>query len=545
MHNRLLSTAAGLSDAELLRQVVLLAERDREATVELVGHLAELDARKLHLTLGYGSLFSYCTGALHLAEHAAYNRIEAARLSRRFPALLDLLADGSLNLSTARLLGPHLRPDNFEALVAEARGRSKRDVEVLVARLSPQPDVAASVRQLPARAQTGPRPAVPRPLPALSGPMEALPGLVSGPSCPMAALPGAVPAPPGPVSASPGPMPVLPGPLPVLPRPVSVPLGLVSRTVETDAGTTESPPAVPGSREPSRREIAMAAGPARPTHRPVVTPLAPKRYRVQFTIGAATHEKLRRAQELLRREIPDGDPGAIFDRALTLLCAEVARKKLAVAARPTVAAKPRLGHGTRAHSRHIPARVKRAVWLRDGGRCAFVALPGRRCTERVFLEFHHREPHAIGGEATVANISLRCRAHNVYEAQLAFGLGLPGSAGPRSTLPGSAGPRSTLPGSAGPTSTLPGSARAHVNVARVSSPSGRGPVGDGPARGAPAGRARRPGNARAGCGPGHLFEGRTATGPHESELAPGRAARRELHLSCARLSGRLNPLGPR
>ncbi|HEY6546588.1 MAG TPA: hypothetical protein VI589_01730, partial [Vicinamibacteria bacterium] len=137
MCSQLVSMAARLSDAELLRRVVALAGREREATVELLGHLAELDARKLHVAEGYGSLFAYCTRALRLAEHAAYNRIEAARLSRRFPAILDLLANGSLNLSTARLLAPHLRPDNFDALVARARGRSKRDVEALVACLSP------------------------------------------------------------------------------------------------------------------------------------------------------------------------------------------------------------------------------------------------------------------------------------------------------------------------------------------------------------------------------------------------------------------------
>jgi len=370
MHSRLLSMAAGLSDAELLRRVVLLAGRKREATVELVGHLAELDARKLHLAEGYGSLFAYCTGALRLAEHAAYNRIEAARLSRRFPAILDLLADGSLNLSTARLLAPHLRPDNFETLVAQSRARSKRDVEALVARLFPRPDVAASVRQLPARAQTAP-----------------------------------VLAPPGPVATV-------------------VPTGLA---LESEAGASLPPPATPDSRGPSPPEI--AAAPERATHRPAITALAPERYRVQFTIGAATHEKLRRAQELLRREIPDGDPGAIFDRALTLLLEDVARKKLAVAA------KPRHRQRTRTRSRHIPARVKRAVWLRDGGRCAFVATHGRRCTERVFLELHHREPYAMGGEATVANVSLRCRAHNVYEAELAFGPGVPVSAMPLSAVP--------------------------------------------------------------------------------------------------------------
>jgi hypothetical protein len=153
-----------------------------------------------------------------------------------------------------------------------------------------------------------------------------------------------------------------------------------------------------------------------------VTPLAPERYR-QFTVGEATHEKLRRVQDLLRREIPDGDPGAIFDRALTLLLEDVARKKVALTSQP------RNGRAAATRSRHIPARVKRAVWLRDGGRCAFVASAGRRCNERAFLEFHHREPYAIGGEASVANISLRCRQHNDYEAALAFGTSARGIGG--------------------------------------------------------------------------------------------------------------------
>jgi hypothetical protein len=41
--------------------------------------------------------------------------------------------------------------------------------------------------------------------------------------------------------------------------------------------------------------------------------------------------------------------------------------------------------------------------------------------ERGFLEFHHVAPYALGGEATAANIQLRCRSHNAYEARLYFG----------------------------------------------------------------------------------------------------------------------------
>jgi 5-methylcytosine-specific restriction endonuclease McrA len=76
---------------------------------------------------------------------------------------------------------------------------------------------------------------------------------------------------------------------------------------------------------------------------------------------------------------------------------------------------------TGAGSRHIPVRVQRAVWLRDDGQCAFVARSGRRCSARHFLEFHHLRPFAVGGEATLANLELHCRAHNAYEAGLFYG----------------------------------------------------------------------------------------------------------------------------
>ena len=69
----------------------------------------------------------------------------------------------------------------------------------------------------------------------------------------------------------------------------------------------------------------------------------------------------------------------------------------------------------------MPADVKRAVWQRDAAQCAFVSPTGRRCTERAYLEFHHIRPYAKQGPATVANISLRCRRHNQYEAELVFG----------------------------------------------------------------------------------------------------------------------------
>lgn len=146
----------------------------------------------------------------------------------------------------------------------------------------------------------------------------------------------------------------------------------------------------------------------------VVTPLAPQRFKVQLTIGQETHDTLRRVQDLLRHSVPSGDPAVICDRALTLLLRDLERRKLATVehARADGTAAP--------GSRHVPASVKRAVWARDGGRCAFAGTEGR-CTARGFLELHHIEPFALGGPTTVDNLQLRCRAHNAYEAERGFG----------------------------------------------------------------------------------------------------------------------------
>ena len=78
----------------------------------------------------------------------------------------------------------------------------------------------------------------------------------------------------------------------------------------------------------------VAPPPPPPVHRPLVAPLTPERYRVQFTVSKETHDKLRRVQDLLCREIPDGDPAVIFDRALDLLVHEVEKKKLAATHKP-------------------------------------------------------------------------------------------------------------------------------------------------------------------------------------------------------------------
>jgi hypothetical protein len=326
-----------LSDAELITEVKRLAAAERRATAALVASLVELDTRRLYLGAGCSSLFTYCTQVLHLAEGAAYNRIEAARAARRFPVILELLETGDVTLTTVRLLAPHLTQDNHGEVLSSARHKTKREIELLVASLSPRPPVPTVLRR-----ESAPR--------------------------------------------------------------TSPPVALVERDTPKESAQSDS----------ACTRVEAPNPVATPKPRPALTPLAPERFRLQLTIPRDTHDKLRRVQDLLRHVVPNGDPATILDRALTLLLEELERRRLAAAS------SPRESRVAGAGSRHIPAAVRRAVWRRDDGRCAFVGSEGR-CAERGFLEFHHVEPFAMGGPATVDNIELRCRAHNAYEASLFFG----------------------------------------------------------------------------------------------------------------------------
>src|SRR5207244_3199114 len=77
-------------------------------------------------------------------------RMKAAKVARRYPAVLRMLASGQLTLTTIRLLALHLTEANHQELFAAAAGRGKRQVQELLAERFPEPDVCSSVRRLPA-----------------------------------------------------------------------------------------------------------------------------------------------------------------------------------------------------------------------------------------------------------------------------------------------------------------------------------------------------------------------------------------------------------
>jgi hypothetical protein len=398
MQNDILASLNQLSDGQLVARMKAFVTGDRKLTAEIIAHLAELDTRDVHLREGYPSLFVYCRDALGFSEWEAYNRIDVARTARRFPIILRMLADGSLHLTAVRQLAPHLTPDNHVAVLESARGKTKFEIQEIVAGLAPRPDVSFSVRRLPMSAPGASDPGVgPE---GVVGPEPVVgPETVIAMTC-VAAVFGGV----GRTSGN-----AVPSPASDVPAPMTTVHG------------ASHPPAL--GTPPASVERAMQTV-SEPTA--CVTPLSADRYKLQLTIGGETLERWRLAKDMLGPRVRCGDDAELLDRALRALLAELTRKKFADARAPRSS---RRGSDVREMSsgmvkrppRNPPAAVKRAVWMRDLGRCAFVAASGHRCSERRAVEFHHVDPYALGGEASVDGIQLRCRRHNDYEGRLYFG----------------------------------------------------------------------------------------------------------------------------
>jgi hypothetical protein len=352
---------SALSDAELLANTRGLIGRSNQLVAALLAHLGEVEVRGLHRTRACSSLFAYCVYELRLSEDEAVRRVTAARLVRKFPELLDAVATGELHLTGLLLLGPHLTRENFGQVMARAKHRSKKEITKLVRTLDPLPDVPARIEAL--------------------GPVHQ--GAARNPTwaeqvasfCPVREL--------------------TPRDRPrdwVAPEGLSAP----ARTIE------------------------------------------PLRYKVQFSTTEEYVDLMERAAALLsNRGAPNGIE-EIHLRALRLLVERLEKRRFGAPAR---AAKPPAKSARTAksaemakkapkspskpsarRSRHIPARIRRAVFERDGVRCAHEDPTSGRCRETHHLEFHHLVPFALGGEHTPQNLTLRCTAHNTLAAELDFGV---------------------------------------------------------------------------------------------------------------------------
>ena len=285
-----LTELSSMPSDQLVKRLRRLVDHGNALTAELLAHMGEVDARRLYLEAACPSMFKYCTDILHMSEGQSYKRIRAARLARKFPDVLPMVQSGQVHLCALGLLAPHLTEENSEELLQQARHKTRRQVEKLVARRFPSPSVPDSVRKLPRRsggARKTRQPTEPLLLRASAARQQT-------PTAP-AAVAG------------------------------------------RDAGVRLSEPAVARSAGHEPTGCTAATGPAAPAPertRGRVAPLSAESYKIQFTAGCALHQKLRQAQELLGHQVPGGDLATVFERSLDALLPQLLKQRFAQVATP-------------------------------------------------------------------------------------------------------------------------------------------------------------------------------------------------------------------
>jgi 5-methylcytosine-specific restriction endonuclease McrA len=297
-----------LSNDELISNTSKLITLQNQCLAKQIVLIMEIDHRRLHWQAGYSNLALFLVAKFGLSEDQAYKRIRVARVVDFIPQLLEPLRRGETTLTNLALAAPRLTQANCQVILENIKGRSKRDVQNFLSKVTDDGQLVDEVD-------------------------------------------------------------------PTVELKIRVPRELadkLQRAKEVMASRGQNP---------KLAEVLDAA----------------------LEVLLDRSDPMRRAERAAkRRERAEGQTDAkIKDAANNKRTAAVqdnSRKR-----------------------RPIPAAVKHQVWLRDGGRCTYETDDGHRCTERAMVEIDHIVPLCRGGDDSLSNLRLRCRAHNQYAAEISLG----------------------------------------------------------------------------------------------------------------------------
>ncbi|MEK6705278.1 MAG: hypothetical protein AABZ06_05775 [Bdellovibrionota bacterium] len=442
-----------LKNAELLDKLVILARDERKLLVEFLVCLREFDIRKLYLEDGYSSLFSYLTQCLNLSEGSAYRRIQAARLSLKYPLILERLEHGKLTLANLSAISPILTTDNCSTVLTECEKLTKRGVEKFVAM-----EQAKRMREFYSCGSGGGESGA-------DGNGARIVSAGTGGSSVVAATMAMPPrfrdkieffAAPGVMS-----MKMADTTKDVVPNTHDTKVDQDSKFAATGGGAQDQASGAPAS-DAAKAHI-----------------------RIKFTASAEMMDEIKEVRDILSHRLPNAQLKDIFEAALDAFLEKYSperriksrierhSKRDCIKNRPEQKSKhaSERGHAeeckharkceisdnnTKAvsaatndgasnktectdkayltnnaplttktpttNSRYIPQAVRDVVWQRDQGRCSYVSPGGKRCDETRFLEYHHEHAWAMGGSSIdPANITIRCKRHNWLAAVQVYG----------------------------------------------------------------------------------------------------------------------------
>ena len=380
-----------LSDSDLIKKLKKCRGAERAVLVKILRCINEVEQRRLYVPRGYASLYEFCTDVLKYSRSAAMRRIHAARCIDRFPQVAAMLSSGELSLTVVSIVSPILTDGNAGEIISYIKGRSTRDVEMLVSRHRPESTLRDRVRpvclMVPKvdKNDSSRFPGAGKKLSqAVDNKQDKNRGLCSG-------ITGADRNSPG-VDDSPSP---------------SIPEG---------ASAATDPPLALGEGEDVERVVIK------------------EKYKLEFAVDPAFMEKLKTIRSLLSTKHPRG---MSFETLFEIVMDEYLerhnpqrrierRKKRSENPEGRDNNKPG-GHsngprpGPDARSRHIPQAIRDQVFARDGGRCTFVGPDGTRCNSTWDLEIDHVIPYAKEGDHSPGNLRILCARHNKLEAERAYG----------------------------------------------------------------------------------------------------------------------------
>ncbi len=369
----------GTANDALLTNLKELVGRSNQLTAQLLAHLAEVDARGIHRDAACSSLYTYCVYELRMSEDQAQRRVTASRAARRFPILFEMLESAAIHMTGIVLLAPHLTESNHQDLLARSRFRTKREIQLLVAEVAPRPEVPGRIFPLGPRRTSAPSMA--RYTASFAGPVREIP-------------PGNHPG-GAPTNA-----------------PESMHPSALARTTDDIGRLSFASPR-------DATDPAHTGDPANPANPSAPARSVSHRYEVRFTADQEHIDLLEEARDLLQHQVPNRDIAAVQKIAMRELVNRLRKLRRAETDRPHAPKDTRHDHQRK--DRYVPAQVTRDVWRRDEARCTFVSKHDQRCRETAGLELDHATPVCRGGESTVENLRLRCRAHNQHAAERALG----------------------------------------------------------------------------------------------------------------------------
>jgi hypothetical protein len=357
---------------ELASRLLDLLRREHAAMADFLVALAAFDERRLWADLGYTSLFHFLHRELGMSKGAAHYRKTAAELIQRVPDVVEPLRDGRICITSIIELAKVVTPENRREVLPRFFNCSRQEAKAVSAELCP--------------AEASPHRTVVTAMPsAFLTRQEVVRASVEGvQSVELRPVERSSPCPQGPALAA-----YRAPPVPVAVQPVAL--------------------------------------------RTVAEPLTADLRRLHVTVSKRFMEKLEAARDALSHSNPGADTEAILEAGLDLLLERAAKRRGIVATpRAKEATSPNLTStdagergellsSERAESRHIPAAVRREVWLRDGGRCQFRMENGELCGSTHRLQYDHVRPVALGGKSTTSNIRLACAPHNLLAARRVFG----------------------------------------------------------------------------------------------------------------------------